>query len=159
MMFAISVILMFIESLIPPIATLPPGVKLGLSNIVIMYVVIYDNYKSSFIILLLKCLFVFLTRGLVASFISLSGGLFSVIIIILLLKYKKISYIIVSILGAIFHNVGQIIASIIILGTYSVLYYLPVLIISGIIMGFITGVILKVTIPAIKRLNLKERDV
>lgn len=155
LLFAVAVVLMAVESAIPPIPTLPPGVKLGLSNIVVMYCLFYLGKKQAFLILLLKSMFALLTRGVIAFILSFCGGIFSIIIMILLFQLKKseISYIIVSVCASCSHNIAQLVVSSILLNSSAVFYYSPILIISGVIMGVVTGIILKVTIPAIKRLN------
>ncbi|MEG0691612.1 MAG: Gx transporter family protein [Oscillospiraceae bacterium] len=158
LLFALAVVLMFVETLIPPIPTMPPGVKLGLSNIVVMYTLYFLGNKSALTILLLKSIFVFLTRGPTAFLMSLFGGLFSILIIILLLALKKnqISYIIISVCAAVGHNVGQLIVSSFLLSSTLAFYYAPILIISGVAMGVITGTILKVMLPAMKRVSFKK---
>ena len=62
LLFALSVVLMLLENMIPPLPALPPGVKLGLSNIAVMYCLFYMGKENAFILLVLKSLFVFLTR-------------------------------------------------------------------------------------------------
>lgn len=158
MLFAITVVLMSIEAVIPPIPTLPPGIKLGLSNIVVMYCLFFLNAKYAFAILLMKSAFVFLTRGAIAFLLSFSGGILSILIMIMILKLKKfnLSYIIISISASIGHNLGQILVSSIILKNKAVLFYIPILIISGIFMGIVTGVLLRVLTPSMKRINIKN---
>lgn len=156
MLFAVCVVLMFVEGMIPPIPTLPPGVKLGLANIVVMYTLFFLGTRQAFAVLLLKSGFVLLTRGIVAFGMSFCGGLLSVFVLILLFRLKKIniSYIIASVLSAIAHNMGQLIISSLILKTATVFYYSPVLLISGVVMGAVTGMTLRVLLPAVNRLRL-----
>lgn len=155
LLFAVAVVLMALESAMPPIPTLPPGVKLGLSNIVVMYCLLSLDKKQAFIILLLKSGFVLITRGFIAFLLSFSGGIFSIIIMILLFQLKKIelSYIIISVCASCAHNLAQLLISSLLLESTAVFYYSPILLISGVVMGIVTGIILRVTIPAIKRLN------
>lgn len=155
LLFALAIVLMLIENLIPPIPTLPPGVKIGLSNIVLMYCLFFINKKSAFVILMLKSLFVLITRGLVYFLFSFFGGFLSLIITIILLSISnnKISYLALSIISAITHNMAQLIVCVILLKEWSCFYYAPILIISGIVMGSITGIVLRVMIPAMKRVN------
>ena len=155
LLFAMTVVLMVVESLIPPIPSMPPGIKLGLSNIVVMYCLFYMGKKSAFTILALKSLFVFLTRGATAFFMSFCGGLCSIFVMILLLALKKrsVSYIIISVCAATAHNLAQLAVSSVLLASSMVFYYGPVLIISGVVMGLITGTVLKVMMPAMKRLK------
>lgn len=157
LLFAMAVVLMILEGMIPPITALPAGVKLGLSNIIVMYVLFFIGKKDAFTILLLKSGFVFLTRGATAFLMSLSGGILSILVMILLLSLKKvkISYIIISVCASISHNVAQLIVSSILLKSTTTFYYAPVLVISGIVMGVVTGVILKIMLPVMKKLDLK----
>lgn len=150
-LFAISIVLMFLESLIPPIPSLPPGIKLGLSNIIVMYCIFFMGTRFALCIAVMKALFVLMTRGIIASLMSAGGGLLSVLImfLLLLLKKKKLSYIMLSMFGAVSHNIGQLIIACLILQNKYALYYAPVLTISGVAVGVITGIILRVTIPAL----------
>jgi len=155
LLLALSVVLMILESLIPPIASLPPGVKLGLSNIVIMYSLFYLGKRQAISILLLKTIFVLTTRGLVAFILSLCGGFSSILIMILLLSLKKVkvSYIIISVISAIAHNLGQLVAVSVLLKNIAAFYYSPVLIASGVLMGSVTGITIKIMLPAMERIN------
>lgn len=156
LLFAISVILTVLESMIPPIPTLPPGVKLGLSNIIIMYSVFFLGKKSAFTILILKVSFVFITRGVMAFLLSFSGGLMSILIMILICSFKRYraSYAMISICAAVTHNTAQLLVSCVLLKSLAALYYLPILILSGIGMGVVTGILLRILLPAMKRINI-----
>lgn len=160
MLFAIALVLMVLEGMIPPIPTLPLGIKLGLSNIVVMYALFFLGKRQAFSILVLKSLFVFLTRGAVAFAMSFCGGIFSLFILVLFFRLKKfeISYIMASVCASIAHNIGQLLISSLILKTSAVFYYLPILLISGVIMGIVTGVSLKVLVPAIGRVKLFNKN-
>lgn len=155
LLFALAMVLSFMESMIMPIFGLPPGVKLGLSNIVVMYCMVYMGFASAAQLALLKGLFAFLTRGATACLLATMGGLFSIIIMFVLraLLKDKVNYYTLSVFGALFHNIGQLTGSSIIFGTSMVMYYLPILAISAVIMGLITGAVLTVVIPALDRLK------
>ncbi len=154
MMLAVILTLTALEHMLPPLPFLPPNVKLGLSNIVTMYCVFFVSRASAVTMNALKAFFVFLTRGPVAGLLSLSGGLLSIgIIILLTVVFKdKISYAITSVAGAVSHNLGQYAAVSVILQTPYMVYYIPVLLVAGVVMGVITGVLLKVIMPVFKRL-------
>ncbi len=157
-MLSLIIVLSIIESFFPPVPFLPPGVKLGLSNIIVMYSLFFTTKKCTAFLVFSKSLFVFLTRGVVAGSLSLGGGIFSIIIILLfstLLK-EKISYITLSVLGAVFHNIGQITVLGVITNNKNIFWYCPILIISGIIMGAITGVALNAIMPAFKKIFKKQ---
>lgn len=154
-LFAVVLVLAVVENQIQ-IPVPVPGVKLGLSNIVVMYSLFFLQKREALLLAVLKSLFVFATRGIVAAFLSLCGGLLSILVMILcLVIFKdKISYLMISIFGAVFHNVGQILAVSLIYTMVSLLPFIPVLLISGIAAGAATSTLLKVTLPALKRLGL-----
>ncbi len=153
-LFAIAIVLSIVEGMLPPF-TILPGAKLGLSNIVVMYAIFFLGVKYSLSISILKSTFVAITKGAVTGFISFSGGLFSIIIIYLLLFIfkNKVSYLVLSISGAIFHNIGQFLAILFIYGNMGVLAYLPALIIFGVVSGIATATLLKIILPAFKKIN------
>lgn len=157
MLFALVLLLSLVEGIMPSLPMLPPGVKLGLSNIVIMYAVFFLGKRQAFLLLLLKSSFVLLTKGITASFLSFGGGILSLFILFLFfsLKKQKFSYIITSVFAAIGHNIGQLICSAILLSSATVFYYTPVLLLSGIFMGVVTGVVLRVTLPALSMVSGK----
>lgn len=154
MLFALAIVLSFVESLIAPMFALPPGVKLGLGNIVVMYCMVYLGFGSAFQVSALKGLFSFLTRGFTAGVLSFTGGVFSITIMYLLKKLfkDKINYYTLSVFGALFHNIGQLTAFSVMFTNAAPLAYMPVLTVSAVVMGLITGATLKVVIPALKRL-------
>ncbi len=108
MLLAVAIVLSFIEMLFP----LPGyGLKLGVSNIVIMYALIAMDGKTAFSIGVIKSLFVFLTRGMVSGILSASGFMLAFFVMLLLLKLFKgrVGYLLLSVLGAIGHNAGQLV--------------------------------------------------
>lgn len=84
LLFALAMALSFLESLLPALPMLPPGIRLGLSNIVTMYALFVLGPVSGYTIAVLKSLFVLLTRGAVAAAMSASGGIASVTVMLLL---------------------------------------------------------------------------
>ncbi|MDD2361791.1 MAG: Gx transporter family protein [Oscillospiraceae bacterium] len=156
MLFATAIVLSVIEDLIQlPVAA--PGVKFGLSNIVVMYSLFFLGGRTAFLVSVLKSSYVFISRGLIASILSLCGGLLSIAVMLLLLKIFKdrVSYLILSISGAIFHNLGQLIAVSLIYSGLVWIVNFPLLMISGVLAGIATATLLKVFLPAFKKLNLK----
>lgn len=152
MLLTLIVVLSIFESMLPPFPMLPPGVKIGLANIVTMYTLFFLGKKEAFALNIAKGIFVLITRGFIAGVLSLCGGVVSICVIILLsaLFKNKISYMLLSIAGAVFHNMGQLLALVFMLQNNKyTLYYAPVLVISGIIMGCITGILLKTLLPVL----------
>lgn len=153
LLFAIAIVLSIVENSLPAVSTVP-GLKLGLSNIAVMYALFFINKKQAYTIAVLKAIFVFITRGMVASILSLTGGILSISVMVLLIfMFKdKLSYLALSIFGAISHNIGQFIAVSFIYTSMYLWVYLPVLLIAGIIAGLATSTLLKLILPAFKKL-------
>ncbi|AHF06491.1 Gx transporter family protein [Desulfitobacterium metallireducens] len=148
-----AILISFLESFIPiPIPV--PGIKLGLGNIITMIAVVFLSWKDVLFIVIVRSFVVaILTRGVMMLAFSLSGGILSALVMLLL--YKKLSRFLsikgISIAGAITHNTAQIVVASFILGQVVILYYLPVLIISAVITGLITGSIGEMAINEIRK--------
>ena len=157
LLFALAMAFSFLESLLPALPMLPPGIRLGLSNIVTMYALFVLGPVSGYTIAILKALFVLLTRGAVAAAMSAAGGVFSVTIMLLLslLPGIKEQYLLLSVFGGAAHNIGQLVMARFIINNQYVWYYFPVLLAAGLLMGAITGMALRVVLPYLNRLNLK----
>lgn len=157
LLFALAMALSFLESLLPALPMLPPGIRLGLSNIVTMYALFVLGPVSGYTIAILKALFVLLTRGAVAAAMSAAGGAFSVTIMLLLslLPGIKEQHLLLSVFGGAAHNIGQLVMARFIINNQYVWYYFPVLLAAGLLMGAITGMALRVVLPYLNRLNLK----
>ena len=153
LIFALAVVLSYLESMVQ-LPGLPPGVKLGLSNIVTMYCLFFMGPSHAFTLALLKSLSVFITRGVTAAALSFSGGLLSLVVMLVLLRFKKLdlSYTVVSIGGAVAHNAGQLAVACLITATPITFFYFPVLLVSGVCMGVLTGVLLRTVMPALERI-------
>ena len=154
LIFATALVLSIIENTLPPLPIAVPGVKFGLSNIAVMYALFFLGKKQAYAIAILKAFFVFITRGAIAAALSLCGGILSLTVMVLLLLFfkERITYFILSIFGAVFHNVGQFIVILILYTGMNIWAYLPLLLISGVIAGMVTSTLLKFILPALKRL-------
>lgn len=140
---ALGVSLNILESFIPIFNGYIPGFKLGLANIVSLYVLYKFSLKDALYLGILRVLLVSILRtGLFSTyfFFSLSGVILSIIMMYIGKNYFKLSVIGVSILGSIFHSIGQIIIAIILLH-FNIIYYLPWLLIISIPSGILTGII------------------
>ena len=157
LLFALAMALSILESLQPALPMLPPGIRLGLSNIVTMYAMFVLGPVSGYTIAVRKSLVVLLTRGAVAAAMSASGGIASVTVMLLLSLLPGIrrQYLLLSVFGGAAHNVGQRFAARCIFCNQYVWYYLPVLLAAGLLMGAITGMALRVVMPYLDRLSLK----
>lgn len=158
LLFALMLVLSVVENSIPlPMPV--PGVRLGLANIVVMYSLFFMNRSTAVQLAILKAGFAFLTRGAVAAFLSLCGGLLSVLVMVLLfaLWKEKLSVFMASVVGAVFHNVGQLLGASAVYTNLFLWAYLPVLLVAGIAAGAATSTLLRVTLPALKRLDLSNK--
>lgn len=153
LMLALALTLAFLESLLPALPFLPPGVKLGLSNVVTMYCVFFLGTGSAFSVAVLKALFVLITRGPVGAAMSLFGGAVSVLAMLLANRAAGSAKRAVSVSGAVGHNLGQLAVAGVLLRSAYVAYYLPVLLASGVAMGLLTGFLLKTTMPYLQTVD------
>lgn len=150
------------ESAIPPLLPIP-GVKLGLANIVTLWILLCSNWKDALCVLVLRILLGNIFAGQFLSFAySLSGGLLCLAAMALIHHFLgKNQIVITSIVGAVFHNIGQLLMAFFILQSFSIVSYLPVLFISGIAAGTFTGLCAKYTHKRIHHLmefkNLSQK--
>ncbi|MDL2219291.1 Gx transporter family protein [Ruminococcaceae bacterium OttesenSCG-928-O06] len=154
MLFALALLFSYLESFLTPLLGLPPGVKIGLANTVVLYALLFLPRRYALLLVLLKAGFAFITRGAVAAALSAAGGLLSlVVMVLLLLPKKKVGLLVLSVAGALFHNMGQLVVVRVLFGHFS-LYYAPVLVVSGVVMGCLTGLLLRALLPALQRAGL-----
>lgn len=154
LIFAAALVLAVVENTLPPLPIPVPGVKFGLSNIAVMYALFFLGKKQAYTIGILKSGFVFATRGAVAALLSLSGGILSITVMVLLMFVfrDKITYLVISIFGAVFHNIGQFFVITVIYTGMNLWAYFPILMISGLAAGIVTSTLLKLIMPAFHRL-------
>lgn len=149
-----NAILISLLELIIPVPIPIPGVKLGLGNIITIIAIVFLDLKAVLMIVLLRCSVVAVfSKGIMMLAFSLSGGILSSLIMWLL--YKKLSTLFsikgISIAGALVHNTAQVLVASLILGEMIILYYLPLLLVSSIVTGFITGSISDLTVREISK--------
>lgn len=152
MLLALSIVLSLVESVIPLFSGIIPGLKLGLANTVVLTVLYLYSFKDAIYLSLLRVILIGILRtGLfsIPFFFSLGGALLS-IIVMSIFKKTKLSIVGVSVLGSIFHSIGQIIVAFLILNNNTMFYYLPFLLIFSIPTGVITGLISKELIKYLK---------
>lgn len=160
LLVALALILSIFESMIP-VPFITPGAKLGLANLVIM-ISIYSlpRYRDSFVVLFLRLFLSTLFSGSFSMLIySASGGILSFIIIVLLKKFfnNYLSIIGISAAGAVFHNIGQLLAAALVLENFGVILYLPFLSIAGIVTGIFVGITANYILNYLNKIpNLKK---
>ena len=140
LLLAIALTIFVVEAHIPPIVPIA-GVKLGLANIVTLAALVWLGRGEAFTILILRIVLGSVFAGQAVSFMySLGGGLLCFLIMAIALKLlgEKTLWV-VSVFGALSHNIGQIAIAVVLTGSVGIIAYLPVLIISGVITGAVTG--------------------
>ncbi len=140
----LAVVLAVLEQYVPVQALLPlPGIKLGIANVVTLTALKYLDIKSALSILVVRCSIVALLFGTPVSFaMSMSGGIPALLVMALLLKKERyFSLYAVSIAGAAFHNIGQVLCACVIVRSRYVLGYLPLLLFSAILTGALIAVL------------------
>ena len=143
LLVAIALVLSLVEKMFPLQAVVPiPGIKLGLANVVTLFALTLLGTQAALTILLCRVTLASVFMGSITGFLfSLFGGLLALLVMRLLLlrEDRWFSLVGVSIGGAAAHNIGQIGAAILTLGTLNVAAYLPLLLVSSIPMGWVTG--------------------
>ena len=148
---ALAIWMGYVEMLIP-LPLLVPGMKLGLANVVIVVVLYYMNAKSAFFISFVRVLLSgLLFQGFAGLLYSLAGALLSFAVMTLLKKTGKCSIVGVSIAGGVFHNVGQIIVAALVVENMKMAYYLPFLLVSGVVTGCLIGVVARLCLRYLGR--------
>ena len=151
MFVALAFVLSYIEFLLPLNIGIP-GAKIGLANLVIMVALYTLGEKNAIALSIVRVVLVGLTFGNLSMMLySLAGASLSLLVMLIAKKTGKFSMTGVSILGGVFHNVGQIIVAMLVLETSSLFYYLPFLIVVGTITGIVIGIVANLITVRVKR--------
>ena len=150
LLVAAALALSYMERFIPLNLVVPlPGVKLGLANIVTMFALYMLEKRQAFLILVLRCFLGSVFGGISGLAMSLTGGVLAFWTMALAAKLPLFSVYGVSILGAAAHNLGQVLAASIMMGSVYTFYYLPFLLLTALATGTITGTVSSVTFRAL----------
>ena len=154
---ALALCLSAFEGMLPPVPVLPPGAKLGLSNLVTMYAAGAVGLGPALCIAVLKGLFAGMMRGVTALMMSLAGGMLSTLVMWLLLRLKSHPFGMVGlgVAGALSHNAAQLCVAAL-LTTPAVAWYIPGLVLFGVFSGVLTGLVLRVIMPLLNKLRPGE---
>ena len=149
---ALAMVLSFLESRIPAFVAIP-GIKVGLANIAVIFTLYKFGTRDAAVVSVIRVLLVSLLFGTTVSlWYSLAGATLSFILMLVLKKLTPLSVVTVSVVGGISHNVAQIGVACLLLETNVIMYYLPFLLLSGVIAGIAVGI---ASALLIKRVNLK----
>ena len=139
MLLALMLVLGFVESRLP-VATGVPGIKLGLSNGVLIFAVYMLNVPAAYLLMGLKVLLSGMLFGSPSAMMyAFAGGLLSLTVMVLLSRVKDVSPVVVSMVGGLSHNVGQVLLAMFILNTPKLIYYMAILMVVGLVTGLATG--------------------
>ena len=138
---ALALIFSYVETLIPVNLGIP-GVKLGLANLIIVVALYKMRLSEAYLLSVVRVLLAGFIFGNYFSIIySLAGGLLSLTVMALLKKWGGFSLQGISIAGGVFHNIGQLIVAAVVVETFSVTYYFPVLLVAGLLTGLVIGIV------------------
>lgn len=152
---ALALIFSYVETLIP-IHMGIPGVKLGLANLIIVIVLYKMSPKEAYVLSVIRVVLSgFIFGNMFSILYSLAGGFLSLTVMMFLKNTDKFSVLGVSMAGGVFHNIGQLIMAAIVLESLSITYYLPVLLISGLITGLLIGIVSNEMLKRLNRLQLR----
>ena len=157
LMVGYSLILYIIESYIPnPLIALFPGAKLGLTNIITLTSLVIFGLKDTFIIITVRVILSSIFSGPLSYLLfSMGGAYLSLILMYIIYKANGFSIIGISIIGAIGHNIGQLIVASMIVENILTVGYLPFMLITSLITGFFVGVVSKYCIVIIRNIVKK----
>lgn len=137
---AVALVLAYVESMLPPLFHAVPGIKIGLPNIIIVFVLYRFGFVEAAIVSLIRMVAVsFMFGNLMALVYSLAGAVLSMLVMVVVKKLNFLSVVGVSVAGGVFHNVGQILMAMYLLGTAELGYYLVVLTLTGTVSGIFVG--------------------
>lgn len=155
LLMALALILSYVENLIafqPGI----PGMKIGLANLAVLLSLYLFGWKEAVLLTLTKAVISgFLFGSMFTIVYSLAGAGVSVFAMILLKKCSLFHIPVVSAVGGVMHNMGQLLVAVFAVENYSVFYYMPVLILAGLATGIVIGAAAVLVLPYIQRIVRK----
>ncbi len=149
---ALAFVLSYIEFMLPLNIGIP-GAKIGIANLAVMVTLYTVGEKNAIALSIIRVVLVGLTFGNISMMMySLAGAALSLFAMLLARRIGKFAMTGVSVLGGVFHNVGQIIVAMLVLETKSLFYYLPFLVIVGTITGVIIGIVSSLITTRVKKI-------
>lgn len=151
---SVALVLSYLEVMLPPISTAVPGIKMGLPNIIIIFVLYKFGLKEAVTVSLIRVFVVALIFGgnIMTLAYSVAGAVLSLALMAIFKKINLFSIVGVSIIGGISHNLGQILVAIFLFDTIQIGYYMIVLSITGTIAGVVIGIISSILVKKLEKL-------
>ena len=154
---ALALILSYVETLIP-IRFGAPGIKLGLANLIIVIVLYKTDWKEALVLSVTRILLAgFIFGSMFSILYSLAGGVLSLAVMAVSIRSGRFSVTGVSMAGGVAHNIGQLVAAMLAVSTYQVGYYLPVLLIAGLVTGALIGLTADAVLRRIRNLDFRQQ--
>ena len=136
---AVAIIFGYVESLVP-VFTGIPGIKLGLANLAVLFILDRYSFKEAALVSVVRILVIgFMFGNLFSILYSLAGAALSLTVMELLKKYSGFSLIGISVAGGVTHNIGQLIVAMIVVSNTSLMVYAPALLVAGVLAGILIG--------------------
>ena len=159
LLLSFALILSYIETLIPFSFGIP-GIKLGLANVAVLMCICLLGYREGLGLALLKVLLTGLLFGNFSMMLySLAGALCSYLVMAIMVKSKKFHIPVISGVGGVFHNMGQLLLAYFVVETYGVWYYMPILIVAGLLTGVLTGALASYVMPYAKKIIERRAEI
>lgn len=150
LLLAFALILSYIETIIPFQSGIP-GIKLGLANLAVVLCLYLFGWKEAFALTIVKALLGgFMFGSLSMILYSLAGALVSAAVMAVLWKSNWFHVPVVSAVGGASHNLGQILVAFFVVETYGIVYYIPILVVAGLLTGILIGTVASLVLPYIK---------
>ena len=151
---SVALVLSYLEAMLPPISTMAPGIKMGLPNLIIIFVLYKFGFKEAATVSFIRVFIVaaFFGGNIMTLAYSVAGAVLSLLLMALFKKINLFSMVGVSILGGISHNLGQVLVAIFLFDTIQIGYYMIILSITGTIAGVVIGIISSILVKKLEKL-------
>lgn len=148
---SLAMVLSYVDKIITSLAPLPPGIKLGLANIAVVFAIYKLGVKEGVIISVVRVILASFLFGTVVSFwYAIAGATVSLILMIILKKLTPLSCVTVSTVGGISHNIAQMCVASVLFDINLLIYYLPFLLVAGVVAGIVIGTASAILVKRIK---------
>ncbi len=157
LLLAFALILSYVETLIP-FSVAIPGIKIGMSNLAVVWCLYLLSFREAMLLSVSKAVLSGLLFGNpVMILYSLSGAVLSGLVMYLLKRSNGFHVPVVSAVGGVAHNIGQLLVAFLMVQTYGIVYYIPFLLLAGLLMGGVNGSISALVLPYLQKLFIQRR--
>lgn len=155
LMTAVALVLSYVEAILPPIWSAVPGIKIGLPNIIIIFILYKTGLKDAVMVSAIRLFLVALLFGNAMTLAySAAGAILSLSLMTLCKNLNLFSTVGVSIVGGVAHNLGQILVAMAIFETSQIGYYMLVLAVTGTVAGVFVGIVASVILKRFEKIKL-----